>query len=92
MITKAKKGLKFADGCYELTSDDGQILIQIKKITAISDDGHFSTAYVVNYFCKEGLEWERAVNTESFRTIKEIFNRLEASDQFLEALENLKEQ
>ena len=89
--TEKTYGVLMADGTMEVISNDRQLKIAIVKSTVIQD-GEITEFYRSVYWVKDGLEWERVNESQSFKTKDEFLNAIDVADDFTLAVADIKRQ
>ena len=84
-------GFLYADGTLEVTSNDNGLKIILSRIKVIKD-GKNAEAFRTTYSAKDGLEWERTLESAFFKTSDEFLEAISRSNDFSEAVNDLTKQ
>lgn len=78
-------GIIYSDGTLEIMSNDRKLKIILSKVT-IYQDGESVEAFRTTYFVKEGLEWERTLESANYRTLNEFLEIISKVVDFSQAV------
>ena len=78
-------GIIYSDGTLEIMSNDRKLKIILSKVT-IYQDGENVEAFRTTYFVKEGLEWERTLESANYRTLNEFLEIISKVVEFSQAV------
>lgn len=78
-------GIIYSDGTLEIMSNDRKLKIILSKVT-IYQDGENVEAFRTTYFVKEGLEWERTLESANYRTLNEFLEIISKVVDFSQAV------
>lgn len=78
-------GIIYSDGTLEIMSNDRKLKIILSKVT-IYQDGENVEAFRTTYFVKEGLEWERTLESVNYRTLNEFLEIISKVVDFSQAV------
>lgn len=84
-------GIIYPDGTLEVTSNDNGLKIILSRIKVIKDEKNVET-FRTTYFVKEGLEWERTLESAIFKTSDEFLEAISRSNDFSEAVSDITKQ
>ncbi len=91
MIRNTPHGIINADGTLEVESNDRQLKIVLSRVK-VMQDGESVEAFRTSYFVKDGLEWERTIESANYMSSDEFLDAISKSNEFTEAITDIDEQ
>lgn len=91
MITETLHGFLNADGTMQVESNDRGLRILLKR-SVVFDNGQVIEVFYTVYYVKEGLAWQKALNSAKYKSAEEFFDVIRNADDFTLAVRDIERQ
>ena len=90
--TRQPYGILYDDGTLEVESNDRQLRITLSKTKVFKDDGSQVEMFRSTYYVKDGLEWERTLNSANYNDAEDFLEAISSSEDFTQSVRDIREQ
>ena len=83
-------GVRYADGSLEVESNDRQLKIVLSRVK-VQSDLVMKEVFISRYYVKDGIEWERPLQSSRYQTAEEFVEAISRCTEFSEAIKDIQE-
>lgn len=91
MVTETLHGFLNADGTMQVESNDRELRILLKR-SVIFDKGQVLEVFYTVYYVKDGLTWQKTLNSANYKSADEFLTDISNCDDFTQAVRDIEQQ
>lgn len=91
MVTETLHGILNADGTMQVESNDRELRILLKR-SIFFDEGRQLEVFFSEYYVKEGLGWQKTLNSANYKSADEFFDAIKIAEDFALAVRDIEQQ
>ena len=91
MVNETLYGFINANGTMQVESNDRELRILLKR-SILLEEGRQLESYYSVYYVKDGFEWQKALNSENYKSADEFLNAISNCEDFTLAVRDIEQQ